>query len=641
MSELNPNLATFRDSFDHFDTAAHGGKADGIVSRDDLRAVANDTSGKYSTQERQAALYLLYAPEDFVMLDTAQSRSCAYADGKISREDVNAVFSRAPSYSAAATFVSDGCRIPSDGRLSSDDPAGAAAQTERIKDVSMSMGGRSEAAGHFMHVLREHQGDILWVQDYFRALGSRNTAELLGEVASPARYYNLATDYAHQQIALARETLQQMYASGALNDADVSSLVEQWALQRGPFNPGVAQLFAGMQGPESRHLQNAFFNATSHLALAPNKKLDLEDRQSLAAAGTYVLSKTSADNQIRELTRLQNSSGGDAADVGRVITLAMSQRTSVADLDGPLNRDRLPLIDYNGVTKLVNTLSYIAPPDGRRPPDSWSFNYGQLTNLRDNVFYGAANGLDANRSRWQGDVSLKDGLSRIFIADYDRMLASATADNGAVLRELDHAFPKALERFAQNVIFTEPSGSLRNATSRFLCERLGSVIHDLNALDNAAFARKYGGDPTDDKSKMRLCSLVGSLLAHAHNGMQDAMQVATDKRAAQKEVLQFFIDLAWSIGKDGLKAVPGGNVVSYLLPEEITGSKSFEAIKGKVEELVKKGATDKAVALLEELPGFRLDAALGGLAQKLRETVDVRFLPFLEGSFNWDRRSSK
>src|SRR5690606_8760643 len=72
--------------FGMFDTAAHGGEADRIVSRNDLRAVRDDPDA--TPEQRAAAEYLLTHAEAFDALDTAAEGGST--DGRISRKDVTA-----------------------------------------------------------------------------------------------------------------------------------------------------------------------------------------------------------------------------------------------------------------------------------------------------------------------------------------------------------------------------------------------------------------------------------------------------------------------------------------------------------------------------------------------------------------------
>lgn len=656
MPDIDPRIETFRIHFDVFDTAAYGGGRDGRVGREDIEAVANGS--QYSAEQRAAAQYLLDNPQEYVRLDTANQGGGLYtADGDIAREDVDAFFADAPLYSDSSAFVSDGSLIPEGVERDFEDPVGAAAQTE-----SVALEGEASGASQFMHFVREHQDDSAWLQAYFRALGSEQTAGYLSHVADPSRYDGVPAQFASEEIAAARTALQSMYESGALNDADIARMVEHWAMQRGDFNTGIAQLFGGLQGPRALEMQNAFFRATTELALAGEPlsnrrfafsedaggRLSPGDRESLAAAGAYVLGSTNWENSNLQLINLHNDgavANGSNAAIDRFITLAMANPTRLASFDAYTIDADLALADpdlpppgqeveYDGVAELVEALShdttYRGGPDRYLPPPPYSF--GALQSVRDQVFYSASNGLDAYRGDWQGNTQLKDGLSRIFMADYDLMLADAVTHNGARLDD-DHPFPEALENFAQNVLFTEPSGALRDRTSQFLVDRLSTAINDVNTLGDAEFLDKYG------VNQAQMSHLVGSVLGHIDNGMEQAVQVASDTYAAQKDALEFVLGLAWALGQDGLKLLPGGSVVSAILPDDVTDSASYGQITEQIESLMRQGLVDQAAAsLLENQPDLVADVALGGLARELSEIVEVGnerdFLASLLSSYN-------
>lgn len=645
MPELNPNITAFQRHFDVFDTAAHGGSTDGKVSREDIEAVAN--GDQYTAEQRAAAQYLLDHPDQYALLDTGKEGGGLYAaDGDISREDIDAVVADSPLFDDTAAFVSDAPAIPAGTQADFDDPAAAAAQTEHVAQSSM---GDTEASAttQFMHFVREHQDDPQWLQDYFAALGAEKTAQYLSNVADPNRYNDLSAEYANGEIDAARSALQGMYESGAINDADIARLVEHWAMADGDFNAGMAQLFGGMEGRRGQDMQNAFFRATSELALAgqdvANRQFQFSDdaigrlsdgdRESLAAAGAYVLSQTSTENQVGRLIDLQADGGAEGGTIDRFISLAMANPTQVAAFDaytydadnqrvqdpdsrGPVGQE----VAYDGVASLVNTLSvdstYRGGPDRLLPPAPYS--YSALQSVRDEVFYAASNGLDANRDQWQDNTTLKDGLSRILTSDFDRMVGEATAANGAGFDD-EHPFPKALENFAQNVLFTDPTGGSRDATSQFLVDKLSTMINDVNTLNDADFAAKYDGS-----NQAQITHLAGAILGHIDNGLEQATQVASDKYETEKKGLEFGLDLAWALGQDGLKLLPGGNVISTILPDSVTGSETFGAIKGEIESMMREGLGDQAAELLlEKFPDLHADGALSGLTQELSEVVSV------------------
>lgn len=103
MTTINSNtaaLGVLDDSFWAFDIAGERAKAsdnptatvplpDGIVSVADLEAVASDTTGAYTPEQKQAAQWLLDRPDLLLMVDTA-SQDSPMGDGRISHQDVTA-----------------------------------------------------------------------------------------------------------------------------------------------------------------------------------------------------------------------------------------------------------------------------------------------------------------------------------------------------------------------------------------------------------------------------------------------------------------------------------------------------------------------------------------------------------------------
>lgn len=79
-------IQVLKSDFGTFDNAAEGGKTDGFVSDNDLRAVSNGKDSGATQQDRAAADYLLTHPLEFRALDTAAEGDTP--DGKISSNDV-------------------------------------------------------------------------------------------------------------------------------------------------------------------------------------------------------------------------------------------------------------------------------------------------------------------------------------------------------------------------------------------------------------------------------------------------------------------------------------------------------------------------------------------------------------------------
>ena len=648
MPDLNPNLDAMRRHFDVFDNAANGGTRDGKVSREDIQAVAD--GNRYSSEQRAAARYLLGNREDFALLDTGHHGGKLYAaDGTISRGDVDAVLKRAPVFAETATFVADAPTIPEGTERGFSDPVAAAAQTEEVRFGSSN--GDASATSQFMRFVSEHQNDPRWLQDYFQTLGADRTAEYLSNVTDPGRYLQQPAKNAEEALSTVRSALQNMHQAGALNDADIARLVERWALDSSDFSPGVAQLFSGMKGPEALDMQNAFARASAELALngqnLPGSKFTFSDarerlsdgdRESLAAASAHVLGNTSWENTTMQMIELQGD-GGDAA-VERFISLAMANPTQVPAITEYTNEaqqartrgEQQPgaSVEYDGVARIVEALSYDSTyrggPDRYLPPAPYSF--AELRDVRDQVFYAASNGLDANRDQWQDNLKLKDGLSGILRADLDHMVEDSRTANGA---RIEAPLPKALENFAQNVLFTSPSGLQRDVTSEFLSSHLSGLIRDVNTLSDADFAARHPGF-----EKVQMTHLVGSMLGHIDNGMEQAVQVASDKEASQKQAMEFGLNLTYALAQDGIKLAPGGNVIAAILPDQITNSATYGHISGELTSLLQQGATDQALSLLlDKFPDLQADTTLASLTDKLSGIVSAPHLAELLSSYSY------
>ena len=92
------------------------------MSLDDLKAIANDTSGKYSTETRQAAQYLVDNPTEFTKIDGSGVNG--KPDTFISKSEIRGYFARSPGapdnvYKAAQVLVDD--PLVTDGLMSTDD----------------------------------------------------------------------------------------------------------------------------------------------------------------------------------------------------------------------------------------------------------------------------------------------------------------------------------------------------------------------------------------------------------------------------------------------------------------------------------------------------------------------------------------
>ena len=88
--DYNTSMYVLQQSFDRFDTAA-GGAKDGLVSKDDLKAILADP--QTTSQMKAAAQFLLQGPTEFNQAETAQNGG--KTDGLIGKGDVQAALAKA------------------------------------------------------------------------------------------------------------------------------------------------------------------------------------------------------------------------------------------------------------------------------------------------------------------------------------------------------------------------------------------------------------------------------------------------------------------------------------------------------------------------------------------------------------------
>jgi hypothetical protein len=87
--DLNSATSVIDRDFSAFDTAAQNdaAKADGKISEDDLRTVAENPGDRFSAEQQAAAQFLLDSRAAYGMLDTGASKGSV--DGTISRQDID------------------------------------------------------------------------------------------------------------------------------------------------------------------------------------------------------------------------------------------------------------------------------------------------------------------------------------------------------------------------------------------------------------------------------------------------------------------------------------------------------------------------------------------------------------------------
>ena len=180
----------------------------------------------------------------------------------------------------------------------------AAFITERLRYSGFGGSLRESQTQFFIQSLRDHADDPAWTQNFFRALGSAKTAELIGGAAEPGTYRYFDEKQINEHLGVVRNSLARMVNAGRLNRADMNLLLDRWT-EGGRLNPWLAtEIFA--KAP-SENVKNLFASAAVERALRPGAAGGKE----LAAAATQVLSSTSPQNQARQLAPLINSGNFD------------------------------------------------------------------------------------------------------------------------------------------------------------------------------------------------------------------------------------------------------------------------------------------------------------------------------------------
>lgn len=496
-------------------------------------------------------------------------------------------------------------------------------------------------ANLFTQHLSEHKDDARWLQGYFQALGTDKSAELLSGAVKPENYRDWDPRDVNARIDGTRAALTTLYQAGKLTQGDMDNLMSHWTGDvdsqafRGlvgggnRVNSGLAQLFAGGAVPEG--LKNEFFQ--SAVGASQNSELAAEERNDVAAAGAYVLSSTSMDNQVVQLRDLQ-ASGKDK--IGDFVSRAMSGEKTVPTLLNSAFNDRDPSTGnfrhpieerYDGMARVLFNLGYA--DTGLRDPFQGAapFSQAELSKVRQEAFVSAAKAMHAHAGTWDDNTLLKDGLSRIFRQEFDNLWKGNLAGNSASLA--NGTVQEAFESFFQHVLFTQPGGAQRDMTSQFLADKMRGWVDDIRTLSDTDFQAKYGLDKT------QLSKIAGETLGHLSNGMEKAVDSAKDRKAAQEAVIKTAVDLAFSM-------LPPGGPLKGVLGE--TGVKALDALFGKIDgdlrDRLKTATIDQAKSILsKELPGFNFDAPLAKLANDLSdvipETNDRNYLSAFQSAFSF------
>lgn len=628
-------------SIDHSSSVDHAHTDDAAVNN--ATTVADDTSQTIAAGGIDDTVTTADASGFSTLVDSGATANVANANVN-SAGNTAAVAQPEPP----ATFTSIEPQIPDD--VAPNFAPDATPEEAAAAVINLEQSGNTSpqaAVDAFNQLLGDHAGDVQWTQDFFAALGTEQTADLIDQsftVGSNA--YLSSTADAEARNDVIQDALVGLHEAGALTSGDMDALMNQWSgaadmVDRSgfekffgagttPMNSGIALAFAEL--PEgATDLKNLFFDSAQQLAGDTSVEMTDPQRGALAASGAYVLASTDRGNQVGQLLEVQAQQGSEA--VSSFIETAMSGPATAVTLEsgvgsgfGISSSDTFQFVPFDGAATLVNSatnLGTMEQLDDAPVMVPTGFSEEQLSALRTDVFHGAVEGLDANAGTWNENTQLKDDLTSIYVRDFDTLWQGGLSQNGARLDD-DAAISSSLPKFFENVVFTQPAGDLHESAVNFTANTFEAWTSDLTNLDESAVQEKYG------LSGEQLSHLMGDMLGHVTNGMEDAIAGARGRRAAQQAALETGINIA-------LAALPGGGIIQNTLGK--TGVDVLDRVIKKIDGDVRKqleGATRAQAAeiLLEELPDLNPSEFLADLAQELSEVIDPAVLDNFLSSYN-------
>ncbi|HEV2801896.1 MAG TPA: hypothetical protein VGW12_15575 [Pyrinomonadaceae bacterium] len=494
-----------------------------------------------------------------------------------------------PDPNTPQTFVNNGQNIPRDTEPkppgADATPAEAAAFIDRYR---MGAGYPGAEGFMFMRQLMDHQNDPQWIRGYFQALGNDRTAELLNQSLSYETFQNW-TDRGdiNEFVDVLRNSFAALDRAGLLNQADLNNLVGRWA-SSGEFNPQVAIEIFGKLDARHENLKSMFFQAAARQAANPQTKDGVG--KDLAAAATHVLGQTSSDNQVLQLQRLREAGG-----LEQFVKRAMAGERTVSTLesmaayyDRPGTTGANNEVEYGRIESLLYSLAYNDVRDGwdHRPV---SVTGDDLHKLRTDFFNAAAQALTDSKTQanFRNNIMFKDGMSAVFMAEFDNIIKSGLGPNGAGFDTLK--FQPGLEKFFQQILFTPPLGYSSASLANFLSGRIseiGAALMDGSPEAEARWRGAHGG-----QSRMDAAAVAGGLLGMLTNGLKSSLDQMKKDAEAKAQGVKMFIDIAFGF-------IPGigsklGSTAAETFLKNIIGP-----IDSKIRDEIKNGAVEKAKELI-------------------------------------------
>jgi hypothetical protein len=516
------------------------------------------------------------------------------------------------------TFVNNGSNIPegTEPKPPGADatPAEAAAYIDFYR-----MGANYPGAEGFMFArqLMEHQNDPQWIQGYFKALGNDRTAELLNQSLSYETFQNW-TDRGdiNEFVGVVRNSFAALDKAGLLNQADMNNLVGRWAAS-GKFNPQVAIELFGKLDAKHENLKSMFFQAAARQAANPQTKDSVG--KDLAAAATHVLGQTSSDNQVLQLNLLRQAGGLEQfvkrAMAGERTVSTLESMAAYYDSPGTDNRAKNE-VEYGRIESLLYSLAYNDVRDGwdHRPV---SVTGDDLHKLRTDFFNAAAQSLTDKKTQdnFRNNVMFKDGMSAVFMAEYDNIVKSGLGPNGAGFDTLK--FQPGLEKFFQQALFTPPLGYSSGSLANFLSKKVSEIGAAL--MDDSPGAEQRWRDAHGGQSRMDAAAVAGGLLGMLTNGLKSSLDQMKKDAEAQAQTVKLFVDIAFGF-LPGIGSKLGSSAAETFLKNVIG------PIDSKIRDEIKNGAVEKAKELVMNqfkngLRDLKPDEMVLALFNSLNQTI--------------------
>ena len=444
----------------------------------------------------------------------------------------------------------------------------------------------------FLDAVKDHKDDPAWMAEFFKGLGPDKTARLINDTLTPGVFDYSTPEEVRASLADIRDSISNLVMANPplFDQSDMDALVKSMATDSRGFYDLIALEIFGKMDYKAESVKNMFFQSASKLALSG----ELDDRKSkqLAAAAAHVLSNTSANNQAEQLSALRgNTPAGTSSDLNKFITLAMNGPTETPSLESRLGT----LMQYPGphgpatsepfgkVDALIFNAAYVGYTDGHTPGPRLSST--ELSALRTELFNTAAVNLtNSSIESAYNNSFMKDGLSEIFMQDFNSIYKSGLGENGS---GINSTFSKGLAQFFKFAVFTTNPGYLQKQVMNFVKDKIQDISKSLSSDSPNAekeFMDKFGMTRYDG------AALLGNLLGTMKLGLNAHIADITKDAEAKKEMLGFLFDCTVGlIPGVGGKLSEGSTQIAYKLLGQI-----LDKSQSKIIDSIKSGALDQA-----------------------------------------------